>query len=318
MDRLRSMRAFVLVADEQSFVAAARTLQVAPAAVSRLVADLEAHLGVRLLQRSTRRVALTSVGEQYLTRTRSILADIDETEALTSTLSAKPVGRLRVRVPPAFSSHQIAKHLPRFHAQYPEIAVDMSSAPMLDAVDEAYDVSILISRMELQQGDFIARRLAITHMILCASPAYLLRHGTPEVPGDLAQHQSLIVNSSGQPPVWILRRPCVVGDDELVEQHPPSILSSEHADTLFGAALAGLGIAALPSYIVDDALTRGELTRVLSDWSLSTLTVYAAIPTRKHLPARTRAFMEFLVSTFGSDGDPWLRADRQSTGHTRR
>ncbi len=303
------MRAFVKVVDEQSFVSAARALQVAPAAVSRLVADLEGHLGVRLLQRTTRRVALTGTGEQYVGRVRAILADIDEAEALTSTLSTNPGGRIRVLVPASFSFHQIVKHLPSFHAQYPDIAVDMTSALLLDAADEAYDVSILISPSELQQGDFIAHRLAITHMILCASPEYLSRHEGLREPGDLARHRSLVLEPTDQQRAWTLRRAgSATGPDEVVEQRPSSVLSAQHADTLFGAALAGLGITALPSFVVGDALARGELTRVLPDWTLSALTIYAAMPTRKFVPTRTRAFMDFLTATFKSDGDPWLGA----------
>jgi DNA-binding transcriptional LysR family regulator len=308
MDGLLSMRVFVKVVDEGSFVSAARAFDVAPAAVTRLVADLEAHLGVRLLNRSTRRLALTAVGEQYLGRTRAILADIEEAEALASSSAAQPSGRVRALIPPSFSFHQLVKHLPRFCARYPDIAIDLTSAGALEMADEAYDVSVLLVRTRLEKGDFVARRLATTHVILCASPAYLSRHGVPTLPADLSTHRSLVVNSAVQQRIWSLQRADASEEGaHASEQTPVNILSAEHADSLFGAALAGLGIAALPSFVVEDALAKGSLVRGLDGWVLSTLTVYAAMPSRKYVPARTRAFMDFLVDTFSSPADPWLR-----------
>lgn len=302
MDRLQSMRTFVRVVDEQGFAAAARALGVAPAVVTRLVADLEAHLGVRLLQRSTRRLALTGAGEQYLARARAILDDIDEAEALASRSSLQPSGRVRVLVPPAFSFHQIVKHLPRFYEQYPDIAIDIGSGGVLEIADEGYDVSILLARGPLEQGDFVAHRLATSDLILCASPDYVKRHGTPATPDDLAAHRCLVFNLPGGGKAWTMRH----GDERASEQAPDGALSAQHADTLYGGALVGLGIVALPSFIVGDALGQGRLMRVLPDWTLASLTIYAAMPTRKYVPARTRAFIDFLIATFASPGDPWL------------
>jgi DNA-binding transcriptional LysR family regulator len=302
MDRLQSMRTFVRVVDEQGFAAAARALDVAPAVVTRLVADLEAHLGVRLLQRSTRRLALTGAGEQYLARARAILDDIDEAEALASTSALQPSGRVRVLVPPAFSFHQIVKHLPHFSEQYPGISIDMTSSGVLEVADEGYDVSVLIARGELEQGDFVAHRLATSHLVMCASAAYLKRHGSPAEPDELPKHRCLVVNTPGGGKAWTMRQ----AGERTTDAAPEGVLSAQHADTLYGAALAGLGIAALPSFIVGDALAAGRLVRVLPDWSLASLTVYAAMPTRKYVPARTRAFVDFLVATFASPGDPWL------------
>lgn len=311
MDRLQSMRAFVKVVDEQSFAGAARAFEAAPAAITRLVADLESHLGVRLLQRSSRRLALTSAGEIYLPRARSILAEIDETEALTSYSSQTARGRLRVLVSPSFARHQLAKHLPHFYAGYPEIALDLASAVAFDTLDEAFDVSLLIARNELYQGDFIAKRLATTHVVLCASPDYLARQGTPTVPAELARHRALVLQTGTPSRSWRLTKVAegtAWHTDVAAEVSPACALSAEHADTPFGAALVGVGIAALPSYIVEDALTQGTLVRVLDAWSLGAHTVYAAMPTRKYVPAKTRAFLDFLAATFKSPDDPWLPA----------
>jgi DNA-binding transcriptional LysR family regulator len=316
MDRLLSMRAFVKVVDEGSFAAAARALEADAAGVTRLVADLEAHLGARLLHRTTRRLALTDAGTIYLERARAILSDLEEAESLVSHSARRPSGRVRVLVPPGFSFHQLAKHLPRFVALHPEIAVDMSSTGVIETVDEGYDVSILLARSELERGDFVAHRLAISHVILCASPDYLRRAGGPSTPKDLAEHRALLVTAEGTTRTWSLfREP--TGDRSREDGAETAlvvhdlrnhrIVSAQHADTLFAAALAGVGIAALPSFVIADALASGALVRVLPDWRMASLTVYAALPTRKYVPLQVRAFTDFLIATFRALGDPWLR-----------
>ena len=328
MDRLLSMRSFVRVVDEGSFAAAARGLGAAPAAVTRLVADLETHLGVRLLHRTTRRLALTEAGEDYLVRARSILADIDEAEALATRSTVQPSGRVRVLVSPAFSYHQLAKHLPRFHAAYPDVALDLSNTGLIDMADEAFDVSILMARGDLQHGDFVAHRLATSHVVPCAAPAYLARHGTPALPADLAAHAVLVVSTPGAPRTFSLHRDDGAGgthrddgeagaDDveAVLDQAPRSRLTAQHADTLLVAAIAGLGIAALPSFMLEDALAAGTLVPVLPGWHYARLSIYAAVPTRKFVPVRVRAFADFLMETFHAEGDPWLHP-AERTGRT--
>lgn len=312
MDRLLSMQSFVRVVDEGSFAAAARALAAAPAAVTRRVADLEAHLGVRLLQRSTRRLALTEAGEQYLARARAILADLDVAESLATHSAVQPSGRVRVLVPGAFSSHQLARHLPRFFARHPEVSLELASTGVIDMADEAFDVSILMARAELAHGDFVAHRLATSLVVLCASPAYLARVGTPLTFDDLADHLSLVVSTSGA-----LRSLALHRDDDTDgsqtphERLPRSVLSAQHADTLLAAAIAGVGVAALPSFMLENALASGSLVRVLPGWHIARLAIYAAVPTRLYLPVRIRTFTDFLVETFQSEGDPWLAAAPQ-------
>lgn len=312
MDQLKAMRVFARVIDEGGFAAAARALDLAPAVVTRLVADLETHLGARLLNRTTRRIALTEVGESYLERIRRILGDVDEAEALASAATTEPKGHLRVLVPPALAVHQLAKHLPRFHRQYPQVTVELVSPGPVDTLDEAYDLTLLSSRRPLD-GDFVARRLARTEVILCASPEYLERRGRPQHPTDLHGHDTLL------PPISELQRGITFfsgawGDDEpggeqvTVVPHRP-VLSTSHSDTMYAAALHGLGVAGLPSFMIEDALLEHALERVLPEWRLFSIALWAAMPTRKHVPARTRAFVDFLVSVFGGeDRDPWLAA----------
>jgi len=312
MDQLRAMRVFARVADEGSFAGAARALDLAPAVVTRVIAELEEHLGARLMHRTTRRLALTEVGDDYLLRVRQILADIDDAEAVAGTATTEPRGHLRVLVPPALAVHQLAKHLPRFHKLHPQVTVELHSPGPVDTVDEAYDLTLLTTRQPLA-GEFVARRLARTEVILCASPEYLDRRGRPSHPEQLGHHDTLL------PPISELQRGItfyagVIGDDEppgdtvtLVPQRP--VLSTSHTDTMYAAALHGLGIAGLPSFVVEDALLEHALERVLPAWRLFAITIWAAMPTRKHLPARTRVFLDFLVSVFGGeDRDPWLAA----------
>lgn len=307
MDQLRSLRVFVRVVGEGSFAGAARALDLAPPVVTRAIAELEEHLGARLLNRTTRRLVLTEIGEAYLERARHLLADLDEADALASQSATQPQGQLRVLAPPAFAVHQLVKHLPRFRQQYPRVGVELSVTGPVDGVDESFDVSILSIGRQTLDGEFVARRLARSEFVACASPDYLKRHGRPQHPDDLLQHEAVL------PSVPAVRRELRFrlahgrGEHVLAVPTPPAALSSSHLESLHAAALAGLGIAGLPSFLVESALRQGTLERVLPQWRLESLTIYAAMPTRQHVPARTRAFVDFLVQAFGGeDRDPWL------------
>jgi len=310
MDRLHSMRVFSRVVDEGSFARAARELNLSPAVVTRLVADLEEHLGSRLINRTTRRLSLTDTGELYLERVRHILTEVEEAEALATAATSEPRGHLRVLCPPAFAVHQIAKHLPRFRALYPRVSLELSVPGPVETVDENFDVSILTEGRRPLDGNFVARRLARSEVILCAAPEYLDRRGRPQHPKDMEGHESMV------PPFLreLTFHTGAQGDDdapgESITLSPKRAgLSTIHTDTMYAAALAGLGITGLPSFVAEDALLENALERVLPQWHLLTTTLYAGMPTRKHVPARTRAFVDFLVATFGGeDRDPWLIA----------
>ena len=311
MDQLRAMRVFAKVVDEGGFAKAARALDMAPPVVTRMVAELENHLGARLMNRTTRRLSLTEVGEQYLDKVRAILVDIEESEALASEATKVPRGHLRVLCPPAIAVHQLAKHLPRFQALYPEVTLEVSSPGPVDTVDEAFDITIF-ARRDPPDGDFIARRLARTEVVVCASPEYLDRRGRPKHPSELVHHEAVI------PPISAVQRGLTfyTGPQKgpghqayaLPQARHPA-LATTNIDTMYAAALAGLGIAGLPSYVIEDALQEHALERVLPDWRLFEVTLWAGMPTRRHLPARTRAFLDFLQQVFGGeDRDPWLAA----------
>ncbi|HEY4069868.1 MAG TPA: LysR family transcriptional regulator [Burkholderiaceae bacterium] len=309
MDRLHSMRVFSRVIERGSFAGAARELNLSPAVVTRLVADLEEHLGARLINRTTRRLSLTDTGELYLERVRHILAEVDEAEAFAGAATAEPRGHLRVLCPPAFAVHQIAKHLPKFHAQYPRVTLELSVPGIIETVDENFDVTILTEGRRPLDGGFIARRLARAEVIACAAPEYLDKRGRPQHPSELAEHD-VMVPSFLREVVWH-RGPRGEGvEGESVTVVPSrSALNTVHTDTMYAAALAGLGITGLPSFVAEDALMENALERVLPQWRLLTQTLYAGMPTRKHVPARTRVFVDFLVKVFGGeDRDPWLSA----------
>lgn len=311
MDQLRAIKVFVRVIDEGSFAAAARALDLAPAVVTRLVAELEEHLGTRLLNRTTRRLSLTEIGEAYLERARRILADVDEAAALAASATQEVRGLLRVLCPPAIAVHQLAKHLPRFHRDFPAVTLEITSPGPVDTVNDSYDLTIFLTR-DTPDGEFIARRLARSEFILCAAPDYLDRRGRPEHPRDLKQHDALV------PPTQAMMRGLTLqrgdlgdGGEEITLPMAPSraALSTTHMDTNYAAALHGLGIAGLPSFIVEDALLEQALERVMPQWRLFHTMLWAGMPTRKYVPARTRAFLDFLLEIFGGeDKDPWLVA----------
>jgi len=314
MDQLRSLRVFARVIAEGSFAGAARALDMAPAVVTRAVAELEEHLGARLLNRTTRRLALTEIGEAYLQRTRRILAELDDADALAGSSMKQPRGSLRVLCPPAFATHQLAKHLPRFRAKYPQLRLEVATPGPVEMADENFDVSIVSVGQQSMQGDFVARRLACSAFLVCAAPAYLDRRGRPAHPDDLMQHDGVLpAVSSVRRELTLYRADHARSDVSPIAvtiPTPPAVLSTSHIDMILAATIAGLGIAGLPSFVVEDAMREGRLERVLPQWRGLALNLYAAVPTRKHLPTRTRAFVDFLVQTFGgNDSDPWLADD---------
>jgi DNA-binding transcriptional LysR family regulator len=313
MDQLRAMKVFARVVDEGGFARAARALDLAPPVVTRTVAELEAHLGARLLNRTTRSIALTEIGEAYLEKVRAILIEVEESEALAAASAREPRGHLRVLCPPALAVHQLTKLLPRFAAAYPQVSIELHSPGAVQTIDEGFDVTLIATTLPLQ-GDFVARRLARSEVITCAAPEYLDQHGRPQHPRDLRTHEALI------PPISELQRGLTfihgpVGEDGAgaetftVVPQKRSLLSSAHIDTMYAAALRGLGIAGLPSFVIEDALMEQALERVLPEWHLFSTTLWAAMPSRQHVPARTRVFVDFLVQAFGgADADPWLLA----------
>jgi DNA-binding transcriptional LysR family regulator len=278
--------------------------------VTRAVADLEDHLGVRLLNRTTRSLVLTEVGEAYLERAKRVLMELEEADLLASAVNCAPRGNLRVLCPPAFATHQLVPRLPAFRQRFPGIQMELSAAGPVGAADENFDVSIVSVGQQSLQGDFVVRPLASSRFIVCAAPAYLARRGPVREPQDLLQHDGLL------PDVAAVRRELTLFSEALGTAHSAQqviklnmrapVMSSSQLEALFAAAVAGMGVAGLPTFMVADALRDSRLQRVLPEWHGGSLQLYAAMPTRKHVPTRTRAFIDFLVETFGGNQqDPW-------------
>lgn len=293
MDRLLSMRVFQRVVDEGGFAAAARLLDMSPPVVTRLVADLEAHLGTRLLQRSTRRLALTEAGQAYLSRVRHILQDIDEADAVVSLQTQHLEGMLRLQAPPTLASHLVAPLIPGFRLMYPKIAVDLLVDVTPDPPIEDCDVTLLATNAPFD-AHVIARKLLESEAIFVASPAYLQRKGRPTTPQELVVHDSLRLRwADDRSRTWRLWRQ---GDESTaVEVDVQPMLWSNHGETLLRAALDGAGIMSVALDLVAPYLMRGDLVRVLNGWISGRMTVYAAMPSRKFLPQRTRVFLDYLV-----------------------
>lgn len=293
MDRLMSMRIFQKVIDEGGFAAAARALDMSPAVVTRLVADLEQHLGTRLLHRSTRRLSLSVAGEAYLQRLRAILQDIDEADRVASSQTHELGGVLRVLAPPVLASHVLAPLIAGFRQLYPKILLNIEVASFKEPPIEDYDITLMPTD-EAFDANVIARKISTTEAVLVASPAYLLRKGAPATPQDLAAHEILRLRAPGlRSHTWRLLNSA--RQDEALDVMVDPGLWINHTDTLLRAALGGAGITSVAVDLVAPYLSRGELVRVLRPWITGRLSLYAALPSRQFMPERTRVFLDYLT-----------------------
>lgn len=295
MDRLQSMRAFQQVMDDGGFASAARTLDLSPAAVTRLVADLEDHLGARLLHRTTRRVSLTEAGQAYLQRVRVILQDIDEAHALASAHTEEMAGTLRVLAPPVLAVHILAPLVTGFRALYPKVVLDLDVEGYRDPPVEDYDLTLLGADTDFD-ANVIARPIISASGILVAAPEYLRRRGTPTAPAQLVQHDNLRLKLPGQRPrLWKLSRESAEAGPEDIEVEVSPVMWANHTDALMRATLDGAGISAQPADLASAYLAQGRLVRVLAPWITGRFTLYAALPSRKFMPRRTRVFLDYLT-----------------------
>lgn len=296
MDRLLSMRVFRRVIDEGSFAAAARALDLSPAVVTRLVADLEAHLGTRLLQRTTRRLVVTDAGAAYVERLRGILGDIDDAEARISQHSLELAGTLHISAPPLLATYLLGPLIAGFRRLHPGIRFELDADPYEAPAIEHHDITLLAAD-EGYDGGIVARRLLTVEAVLVAAPAYLARRGVPQQPQDLAQHDCLRLRLPGaRPHVWRLRRARTEGQGEDVVDVPVApVVWTNHAETLMRAALDGAGITSTSLEIAAAPLARGELVRVLRPWIVGRPSIYAALPSRKFVPQRVRAFLDHMT-----------------------
>jgi DNA-binding transcriptional LysR family regulator len=294
MDRLATMEAFVRVAETKSFSEAARRLRSSKSLVSRQVADLEGHLGVRLFHRTTRALTLTEEGGAYLAQVTRILAEIEEADQAVSQTRAAPRGRLKVSAPMSFGILHLARAVPLFMAKYPEVELDLNlNDRYVDLVDEGLDLSIRVGR--LNESSLVARKLADLRMILCASPAYLAAEGRPQTPEDLKSHRCLCYSTNTLTPEWRLQRRDGTPWSLPIKAH----LHANNGDVLRVAALAGSGIAFLPNFIVGADLQASTLSSILSEYAPEDVGIYAVYPHSRHLSPKVRVFIDFLVEHIG-------------------
>ncbi|MEY4764602.1 MAG: hypothetical protein RI907_1275 [Pseudomonadota bacterium] len=299
MDRLQSMRVFEKVVSEGSFAAASRALDMSSPVVTRLVADLEEHLGTRLLQRTTRRLVLTDAGELYVSKVRNILQDIDEADALASAHTQELSGVLRIHAPPGLASYVLAPLLASFRLRYPRIRLDIEVRTAPEPPIEDFDITLL-GADEQFDANVVARKVAEADWVLVASPSYLKGRPAPTTPAQLADHDVLkLTLPYGPQRLWRLWPSGA--SERAVEVDVQPVLQANHIDTLLRAALDGAGITSLATGVVSPHLARGDLVQVLPGWVTGRLAMYAALPSRKHIPQRTRVFMEHLLNQAGAN-----------------
>ena len=296
MDLLSAMRSFRRIVELGSFSRASEDLSLSPAGLSKQIRLLEEHLGTVLLHRTTRRMSLTDPGSLYFAECCRILDQLEDLERNISESATAISGRLRVNVPISFGLLVVSPLLPDFIAAHPELKIDLVlSDQLLDVVGAGFDISIRI-RPELQDSSLVARRLADAEQIICASPAYLARRGTPTLTEELHQHDCLIYSLSDNPATWRLTGP---GGGTAVTVEPR--ISANNSLILRDLLVAGAGIGSLPSFVANPSLRSGALVRILRDHRLPTRHVYAVYPTSRHLLRKVRVFVDYLAEAFARE-----------------
>ena len=293
LDRLLAMTVFVKVVEQGSFARAAERLHMSTSAVSRHVAELEAHLDTRLLNRTTRRISLTESGQAYFERALHLLADLEETEAAVSSSTVTPRGTIRLTCSTSFGVPHLAPAIGAFQARYPDVRFDISaSSRFVDLVEEGLDLAIRIG--DLGNPNLIARKIGSMRLITCASPEYLKRKGTPKHPDDLAKHNCFTYEYAPEKNQWRFQ-------DRQKNEIKVRIDGSVHANNgemLAAIAVAGAGIALEPDFIVEPLLESGALVEILKSFRPVPYNIYAVYPSRRHLSAKVRTFVDFLATRF--------------------
>jgi DNA-binding transcriptional LysR family regulator len=300
MDKLDAMNAFARVVAAGSYAEAARRLGLTRSAVSKAVTELEQLLGVRLLDRTTRKVTATEAGRAYYERVTGILADVESTESAVSRLHEEPKGLLKINAPMSFGTLYLGPAIAEFMVAYPELRIELLlNDRFIDPVEEGVDVTVRIGA--LPDASLIARRLAPARRVLAASPAYLKTHGTPRTPEELTQHRALTFGNMQAVQRWELSR-----GGETFNVPVTSCLCSNNGDVLRAVALNGNGILLLPTFLVGPDIAAGKLKIVLPDYEPAGLGIYALYAPNRYLAAKTRVFIDFLAQRFGPEPE-WDR-----------
>lgn len=293
MDRFDAMQAFVRVVETGSFTKAAETLHMSRTTVTQLVQQLEARLRVKLLNRTTRKVNVTADGAAYYERSIRVLADLDDAETSLSSAAAAPRGRLRVDVPSPLASLILVPALPEFHERYPDIQLDMGvSDRVVDVIGE--NVDCVVRGGELRDQSLQARHVGDLQLGVYAAPSYLKRAGTPAHPDELESSHHRIVGflwgRFGKPLPYAMTR-----NEERVNVHGRYIVALDDGNAYLAAGLAGMGILWLPKYMSEPHAARGELVPLFQDWRLDSMPLYLAFPPKRHVSAKLRVFIDWIV-----------------------
>ena len=290
MDKLNAISVFCKVIETQSFTQAANQQNISVAMASKLVSQLEEHLKTRLLQRTTRKIVPTEAGMLYYQRCQAILLDLSEADSSISNMATSLQGNLLISVPRDFGLLYISPNLPKFIELHPNLHVEIEfEDKRVDLVAEGYDLALRIGYM--QDSSLVARKISSSPMHFVASPSYLEARGTPLTPDDLEYHQGLLYKSSLNQVHWLSTKA-----NQIQRYKIQSKVVSNNGMALLEMTKAGLGISNSPNFFVKDALASGELVEILSEYKQKPLDIYVVYPNRRHLPAKVRAFIEFLAS----------------------
>ena len=290
MDKLNAISVFCKVIETQSFTQAANQQNISVAMASKLVSQLEEHLKTRLLQRTTRKIVPTEAGMLYYQRCQAILLDLSEADSSISNMATSLQGNLLISVPRDFGLLYISPNLPKFIELHPNLHVEIEfEDKRVDLVAEGYDLALRIGYM--QDSSLVARKISSSPMHFVASPSYLESRDTPLTPDDLEYHQGLLYKSSLNQVHWQSTKA-----NQIQRYKIQSKVVSNNGMALLEMTKAGLGISNSPGFFVKEALASGELVEILSEYKQKPLDIYVVYPNRRHLPAKVRAFIEFLAS----------------------
>ena len=299
MDNISEMEVFVRVVQARSFSGAARNLGLSPSAVSKQISRLEDRLGARLLNRTTRQLSLTEVGSAFFERANCIITDVAEAELAVSHLHGAPRGNLRINAPVAYGRLHIAPLLPDFLADQEEVSIELNvNDRFVDLVEEGVDVAIRIG--ELEDSSLIARKLAPNRRLVCASPAYIEKHGAPEKPSDLAQHNCLVYTYRAQRNDWHFDGPD--GPETVTVK---GNIETNNAEVLREAMLAGQGIVLMPLWLTGEDICSGRAVELMPDYRVPDSAIYAVYPHNRHLSPKVRSFVDYLAERLSNRTENW-------------
>ena len=293
MDTLNAMKLYCHIVDAGQLSLAADRLNLSKGAVSKQLAKLEAHLGGRLLNRTTRRLTPTEAGIDFYERAKRILESVEEAECVVTGLTVEPSGTLKINAPMSFGFNHLGEMLAQYKKKYPKVTIDITLQDrQIDLVEEGYDLALRIAT--LKDSTLIARRLSPCHIVMCASPDYLEEYGEPKTPSDLKNHQCISYAYSGSMKQWTLENS--KGEKKIIPIK--GSLIANNGNLICDAVINGMGIAPLPTFIIGDAIREGKAKIIMDNWRPQSETISLIYPSSRYLSAKVRTFVDFSVEYF--------------------